>query len=95
MIMTAIWSVSIAVMIMNQDQTTPFDYTVRLNTGTVSGTRALKINVDAGVAVEYNDTLATESSVVLLFNTSGTLTRKIEYKLYGNANNGTPPTVTP
>ena len=37
----------IAVMIMNQDQSSSFNYTVRLDTGTVSGTNPLKINIDA------------------------------------------------
>jgi hypothetical protein len=84
----------IAVMIMNEDQSSSFNYTVRLDTGTVSGANPLKINIDAGVAAEYTGTIATESSILLLFNTSGTITKKIEYKLYGNANNGTAPTVT-
>lgn len=84
----------IAVMIMNQDQSSGFDYTVRLNTGTVSGTKPLKINVDAGVAVEYNGTISTESSIVLIFDTSGAIKKKIEYKLNGHANSNLPPTVT-
>jgi hypothetical protein len=84
----------IAVMIMNQDQSSSFNYTVRLDTGTVSGTNPLKINIDAGVTVEYNGTISTESSVVLIFNTSGVIKKKIEYKLNGNANSNLPPTVT-
>jgi hypothetical protein len=81
----------IAVLIMNQEQGTSFDYTVRLNTGTVSGSRALKINVDAGLAIEYQNTIAAESSVMLLFNSSGTLLKRIEYKLNGHANADLPP----
>ncbi|HEU4886313.1 MAG TPA: hypothetical protein VFV49_00395, partial [Thermoanaerobaculia bacterium] len=84
----------VAVMILNQDQSTSFNYTVRLNTGTVSGSAALKINVDAGLAVESSGTIASESTVVLIFNASGTLIRKIEYKLYGHANANLPPAVT-
>lgn len=84
----------IAVMIMNQDQSSSFNYTVRLNTGTVSGTYPLKINIDAGVAVEYNGSISTESSIVLIFNTSGVIQKKIEYKLNGHANLNLPPAVT-
>ena len=84
----------IAVMIMNQDQSSSFNYTVRLNTGSVSGTHPLKINIDAGVAVEYNETISTESSIVLIFDTSGAIKKKIEYKLNGHANSSLPPTVT-
>ena len=84
----------IAVLIMNQDQSSSFNYTVRLDTGTVSGANPLKINVDAGVAAEYSDTLATESSVVLIFDTSGALRKKIEYKLHGHADSNLPPATT-
>jgi hypothetical protein len=84
----------IVVMIMNQDQSSSFNYTVRLDTGTVSGTNPLKINVDAGVAVEYSGTLATESSLLLVFDASGTIKKKIEYKLYGHADSNLPPAVT-
>ncbi|HYR29024.1 MAG TPA: fibronectin type III domain-containing protein [Thermoanaerobaculia bacterium] len=84
----------VAVLLMNQDQTNSFNYTVRLNTGTVSGSNPLKVNVDAGLAVESSGTIATESTILLVFNSSGTLTKKIEYKLYGHANSNLPPTVT-
>ena len=76
----------VAVIILNQETGTGFDYTVRLNNGTVSGTRPLRIKVDAGLAVpEYNDFIGAESSVVLVFNTSGTLTKKIVYTRSGHA----------
>ncbi len=83
----------IAVMILNQD-TTSFNYTVRLDTNTVSGTNPLKINVGAGVAVEYDDTLTAESSVVLIFDAAGTLRKKIEYTRSAHAASNLPPTVT-
>lgn len=83
-----------AVMIMNQDQSSSFNYTVRLDTGTVSGLNPLKINVDAGVAAEYNGTISTESSIVLIFDASGAIKKKIEYKLNGHANSNLPPAVT-
>jgi hypothetical protein len=84
----------VAVLIMNQDQSSSFNYTVRLDDTASSSLNALKINVDAGVAVEYNGTIATESSIVLIFDATGTLKKKIEYKLNGNANLGLAPTVT-
>ncbi|MEA2604853.1 MAG: hypothetical protein QOF89_5845 [Acidobacteriota bacterium] len=84
----------IVVMIMNQETASSFTYTVRLDTGTVTGANPLKINVDAGVAVEYDDTLAAESSVVLVFDASGTLKKKIEYTRSGHAASNLPPTVT-
>jgi hypothetical protein len=80
----------IAVLIMNQDQSSSFNYRVRLNNSGVSGLEAVKINVDAGVAVESTGTIATESSLVLIFDSSGTLKKKIEYKLSDAVNSGAP-----
>jgi hypothetical protein len=84
----------IAVMIMNQELSTSFNYTVRFNTGSVSGVNPLKINVHAGVAAEYNGAIAAQSSIVLIFDSSGTIKKKIEYKLNGHADAGLPPAVT-
>jgi hypothetical protein len=84
----------IAVMILNQELSTNFAYTVRLNTGTVTGSNPLKVSVDAGVAVESTGTVNAQSSLVLIFDTSGTLKKKIEYKLTGHADSGLPPAVT-
>ena len=82
----------ISVIIMNQDQSNDFIYKLRLDNNLISGTDPLKINIDAGTNVEYSDTTFRESSVVLIFNSSGTLINKCVYKLYGNADQGIPPT---
>ena len=84
----------IVVLLMNQDQSSSFPYTVRLNTASIAGTSSLKVNVNAGVAVESSGTLATESTVLLVFDASGTLKRKLEYKLNGHANAGLGPQET-
>jgi hypothetical protein len=80
----AVDSDQIAVMIMNQETATSFDYTIRLASGTVTGTRALKIRIPADVTgsnVEYNSTssIGPESTIVLIFNRSGVLTKKTVY----------------
>ncbi|HVG25400.1 MAG TPA: fibronectin type III domain-containing protein [Thermoanaerobaculia bacterium] len=82
-----------AVLLMNQDQVNAMTYTVRLNMATVSSS-TLKVNVDAGLAVESSGTIATESTLLLVFDSAGVLRKKIEYKLNGHANNNLPPTVT-
>lgn len=80
----AVDSDQIAVAIVNQETATSFDYTIRLASGTVTGTRALKIRIPAdvtGANVEYNGTssLGPESTVVLVFNRSGVLAKKTVY----------------
>ncbi|MCW3102148.1 MAG: hypothetical protein JWO09_588 [Bacteroidetes bacterium] len=84
----------INVMIMNQELGSNYNYTVRLNNGTVSGTNPLKIAVNAGVTVEYSDMIPAQGSVVLTFNTAGTLIKKTEYSLTGQAIANQPPVVT-
>ena len=84
----------IAVIILNQSHNTNFTYTVRLNTATVTGTNALKINVDAGVAVESSGTIPLKSTLLLVFDSAGTLKKKIEYKQVGHADSNLPPSVT-
>jgi hypothetical protein len=74
-------SSQIAVMVMNQELSGSMPYTVRLNTATVSGTSALKINVNAGLAIQYDDVIPNQSTYLLIFNSAGTLIRKCEYTL--------------
>ncbi len=82
----------IAIIILNQEQSSNFIYTLRLDNNPVSGINSLKININAGTAVEYSDTAYKESTLLLVFNTNGTLVKKCIYKLYGNADNTIPPT---
>jgi hypothetical protein len=84
----------IAVMIMNEELSTNFNYRVRLDTGTVTGSESLKVSVDAAVAAESTGTINAQSSIVLVFDTSGVLKKKIEYKLTGHADSNLPPAVT-
>jgi hypothetical protein len=73
------------VVILNEKQNTPLAYTVRLDTGAVSGSNALKVNIDAGVGREYSnppgETLAAQSTVMLVFDGSGTLRARHVYGL--------------
>lgn len=84
----------VAVMIMNQDQGTNFNYTVKLNGDAVGGSNPLKINISAGIAAEYTGTIENQSTQVLVFDMAGTLIKKIEYKLNGHASSGLAPVVT-
>jgi hypothetical protein len=79
---------------MNQELSNNFNYTVRLDNGTVSGSNGLKVSVNAGVNVEYTESITAQSSIVLTFNTSGVLIKKTVYSLQGHAIANQPPTVT-
>ncbi|GAA3951713.1 carbohydrate-binding protein [Hymenobacter algoricola] len=80
-----------AVMLLNESDATDYDFTVQLSTAPVPGVAALKINVPAGLASSYNGKLYAQSTLVLLFNSQGALTKKIVYSLQ-HAQNTRPPT---
>lgn len=87
-------SSQICVFIMNQDETVNHAYTVRLNTASIAGGSTLKINANAGVQAGYTDVIANQSTVLLVFNKSGTLMRKCEYSIGTHAANNLPPSCT-
>jgi hypothetical protein len=64
---------------------TALGYTVRLDNTTVSGTNALKVNINAGIDSEYShpadEVLAAQSTLLLVFNTDGTLRARHVYGL--------------
>jgi hypothetical protein len=82
------------VMILNQDLSNNYNFTVRLNNATVGGNSALKINVNANIGVEYTGVMQGQSSMLLVFNASGALVKKIEYTLLNHAISNLPPTET-
>ncbi len=82
------------VIVMNEDLTNNYPYTVRLNTAAASGTNALKINVNANIATEYTDVLTNQSTVLLTFDLAGNLTKKCVYGLASHAVSNLAPTCT-
>jgi hypothetical protein len=84
------------VMIINQEEARPLAYTVRLDGGAVAGPGDLKVNVDAGVAIEYTppggEVLPAQGTVLLVFAADGTLRARHQYDVtFGAA----PPLVRP
>ncbi|MES2285981.1 MAG: T9SS type A sorting domain-containing protein [Bacteroidota bacterium] len=84
----------VSVLILNQDLTNSFNYKIQLNSTPITDTVALKINMDAGIAIGYSGDISAQSSLLLTFNLAGELIRKTEYSLNGNAMANLPPTVT-
>jgi hypothetical protein len=84
----------IAVVIINQEENAGFTYTVRLNTQAIAGGSNLKINVDAGLPIESTGPIAKQSTIILVFDASGTLKKKVNYPLFGRADAGLAPEVT-
>ena len=83
----------IQVMVMNQDIASNLNYTVRLNKDAIGGNNALKINMDANVAIEYNGVINNQTTLLLTFNAAGQLVKKTEYSI-NNAQQQQAPVVT-
>lgn len=69
----------VAVMILNKDKTTGFDYTLRLNTNTVTVSNRLNINVPAGLDKETYGYMSPASTQMLVFDATGTLIKRYIY----------------
>jgi hypothetical protein len=81
------------VMVLNQELANNVNFTVRLNNAPVTGNNALKINLNANTAIEYSGVMQGQSSMLLVFNNTGALVKKIEYTLATHALANLPPTV--
>jgi hypothetical protein len=86
-------SAQTCVMLMNEDQAAQYNFTVKLGSAAISGSNPLKVNVNAGLSNEYNDVIQAQSTVLLVFSSSGALIKKYEYTL-ANAVAHQPPTLT-
>ncbi len=84
----------IAVMILNQDLSSNYNYTVRLNNSAVTGNNALKINIAANVNKEYTGSIDNQSTTLLIFDMAGNIVKKMEYRLNGQADLNLAPVVT-
>jgi hypothetical protein len=81
------------VLVMNQELSNDYNFTVRLNSSAVGGSNPLKININAGVSAEYNDAIPAQSSRLYVF-VNGNLAKKVEYGLNQHAASNLAPTET-
>ncbi len=87
--LSTINSTEIAVMILNED-TVDHIFSVRLDSNTVQGSGDTKINVPANVPQEHADSIPNQSTMVLVFDFSGTVKTKVTYSLTNNQNGQAP-----
>lgn len=77
----------IVVMILNQDKTASFPYAIGFDPTLTTST--LNVNVPANVPAQYSSTtdLQAQSTLLLVFDSAGTLKKTIEYKRFGSSGN--------
>jgi len=84
----------INVLILNEDLNNQFNFTVRLNSDAISGGNSLNININAGIPNEYTDVIPSQATVLLTFNSAGTIIKRQVYSLEAHAALNLPPTLT-
>ena len=72
-------STGIAVMILNKEHATSFDYTLRLDNGAFILPNALQIKVNAEVNMEITGNIAKEATQTLVFDTTGVMIKRYTY----------------
>jgi hypothetical protein len=83
----------IQVLVMNQDQGSTQNFTLRLNQSAINANSGIKINMNADVNIEYNGVIGKETTLLLTFNNAGQLVKRTEYSIT-NAQAGQAPVVT-
>lgn len=81
----------LAVMILNED-TAAHTFSLSLDNGTTNGVGDSLIRVAAGRASAYSDSMPGQSTMVLIFNASGNVQKKVTYTVT-DLQNGTAPLV--
>lgn len=84
----------IQVMVLNQQLTGSQNFTLRLNTGAVTGVTPVKLNINASVPAEYSDNINNQTTILLTFDLQGTLVKKCIYSLADHAAFNLPPSCT-
>lgn len=69
----------IAVMILNKNKTSGYDYTLRLDNGAFTLPNALQIKVDAGINIETSGSISKHATQMLVFNAGGILVKRYTY----------------
>lgn len=72
-------STGVAVMILNKDKTTGFNYTLRLDNGNFIQTNELQIKVNSGINNEITGNITKEATQMLVFNAEGTMIKRYTY----------------
>lgn len=79
---------SLSVMLLNENAGS-MSFTVRLDAGNVTG-GGTPVKVPAGVAAEYSGTIGGDTTMVLVFDATGHLKKRVTYSMDDNKNNRAP-----
>ena len=85
----------VSVLLLNESNTNDYAFGVRLDNGKLTKPAAVTVTVDAALAAEYSATVAKESSLLLVFDATGKVTKRIEYSIADATATTAPRSVTP
>lgn len=79
-----------AIVLINYDESTDYTFRLRLNNDVVSGSEAVKINVNASIEREMTETIPAKSTMILFLSATGYYRSKIVYTETNASNSETP-----
>jgi hypothetical protein len=80
----------VSVLLANESLDQAYDFGIRLDNGKLVQQRTVTVQVDAALAAEFDGTIAAESSMLLVFDPTGKLVKRIEYAI-ADARGALPP----
>jgi hypothetical protein len=82
----------VSVVLLNESLDQSYAFGVRLDNGPLTQPRAVTVAVDAAVHAEYASTIPAQSTLLLVFDAAGNVTKRMEYAIT-DARAATPPRV--
>jgi hypothetical protein len=72
---------TLAVILLNEDATTSYHFTVRLDASSAPSSSALDVGIDSALGASVSGDLKSEATAVLVFDATGKLVRRVDYSI--------------
>ncbi|HEY4105894.1 MAG TPA: hypothetical protein VGM44_18465 [Polyangiaceae bacterium] len=71
----------VSVLLLNESTDQNYEFGVRLDNGQLMQAKAVTVDIDAALAAEYSSTIPAQSSMLLLFDNTGKVTKRMDYAI--------------
>ncbi|HEX3774250.1 MAG TPA: hypothetical protein VHV51_07280, partial [Polyangiaceae bacterium] len=85
----------VSVLLLNESTNQDYEFGVRLDNGQLTQAKAVTVDIDAALGAEYSSTIPAQSSMLLLFDNTGKVTKRMDYAITDAEAHTPPRTVNP
>ena len=85
----------VSALLLNESLDQNYEFGIRLDNGKLTQPKSVSIAVDAATPTEYSSTVPAQSSLLLVFNAAGTLTKRVKYAIADARTSSAPRSITP